>query len=144
MARGGVGGEDRLGERVAVGQDDPRALGLLLERADEPLLAPLDDLDDLAVVEGLAVLAGAAVGDAGLDDVAADRAVVRALGDVEVLVGGGVGRDDEAEPALLARYVPTNSSLARLLAGQQDVAARRRGRRGPCARRSWRASRNSG
>jgi len=70
-----------------------------------------------------AVIAGAAVGNAGADDVPADGAVLGALGDVEVLVGAGVGRDDEAEAALLGAVGADELVAARLLAGQQDVAA---------------------
>src|SRR5581483_12080059 len=95
VARSGVGRENRLGEGVAVGKNQPSAV-LLGKRADEPFLRALDDLGDAAAIHGLAV-ALLAVGDLGLDDVAGDGAAVFALGDEQVFARGGVGGDDESE-----------------------------------------------
>ena len=115
---GGVGGEDRLGQRVAVRQDDPLP-GHGGQGADEALLAAGDHLGDLAAEHGLAV-ALAAVGDGAADDVAGHRPAVLALGDVQVLVAGRVGRHQEAEAPLVVPVGAEDLAVGRLRGGQHD------------------------
>ena len=110
-----VGGEDRVSERVAVREDDRRALGLLLERAGEPLL--LDHIStDLAFVEGGRLWR--------LVMCAFDHVPLRlrrcVLLERSSWAVASVG-NDEANPPFLARHAATNSSLARLLAGRRTL-----------------------
>jgi hypothetical protein len=120
VARAGVGRVDRRGQRVALGHHDPFARHLL-ERAGEALVRALDDRRDAPRVDR-APVALAAAGDLGADDVAGNRSGVLALGDEQIFVR--VGRDHEAEAALVVAVRALDLVGGRLLRREHDRAAR--------------------
>ena len=109
MPRGGIGREDRPGEDIAIGQDDPLAGSLPSEPTKRlcvrvmisvirPLIISLPSRNPRLMMRANAI--------------ASDSAAVFALADVQVLVTGGIAGDDEAKAALLFwRKTPMISSL---------------------------------
>ena len=92
---GGVGGQDRVREAVAVGVDEP-LFADLAHGADEAGIGPLHDLKDVALVH-VAAVADALGDDLGAHDVAGHRPAVAAGRNEQILVALGVAGDDEAE-----------------------------------------------